>query len=332
MTRLLRMTALALLVPCLAASGQSPAPDFVQPPAAEAVRLVTWNIYRDSIFPEAGRAVDVADANRPAQFARVVRAVRPDVLCLQQVTVPSRRSAALLDQILPLGGDTKWQAFATADTVVLSRFALGARGGGVAGTDLPPRGYAMAVVDAPAGELFVVCAHFQSGDQPVDVAARRQQAGMVVKAIRDQRGGGSPAPLPPRTPFVILGDLNAIPGDTPFLDVLVSGGAAPTTDGGVEGLDWDGSALTDARPHHNVTGAETYTWRNDLDAYPPSALDRILYSDSVLQSLNQFVLDTTAMSYGQLTRWGMRSTDVMKDPQAGVHDHFPLVIDLAPRR
>src|SRR6185369_15737710 len=287
MTRLLRSAALALVTLSglgLAAGGQASDPDFLQRPAADAVRLLTWNIYRDSIFPEAGRAVDVAAATRPAQFARVVRAVRPDVICLQQISVASQRSAAFLDQILPLESDAKWQAFATADTVVLSRFALNARGGGFAGTDLPPRGYAMAVVQAPAGELFVVCAHFQSGDQPDDVAARRQQAGMVVKAIRDQRGGG--AVLPPRTPFVILGDLNAIPGDTPFLDAMVFGGAFPMIGGRFEGLDWDGSALTDAQPHHNVTGADTYTWRDDLEAYPPSALDRILYSDSVLESVN----------------------------------------------
>jgi len=84
----------------------------------------------------------------------------------------------------------------------------------------------------------------------------------------------------------------------------------------------------DARPHHNSSRSEVYTWRNDLERFPPGMLDRILYSDSVTASVNQFVLDTTAMSYEELVGHGLRSIDVMLDPQAGIHDHFPLVIDL----
>jgi hypothetical protein len=71
--------------------------------------------------------------------------------------------------------------------------------------------------------------------------------------------------------------------------------------------------------------------RNDLDRFPPGILDRILYSDSVLSSVNQFVLDTTAMTYGELIGAGLRAIDVMRDPQTGIHDHFPLVIDVVLR-
>jgi len=40
-------------------------------------------------------------------------------------------------------------------------------------------------------------------------------------------------------------------------------------------------------------------------------------------------LNTTEMSYEELVEHGLRSIDVMLDPQAGIHDHLPLVIDLS---
>lgn len=127
--------------------------------------------------------------------------------------------------------------------------------------------------------------------------------------------------------MVLLGDFNAIPGGEGFVDGLAAGDVAAPSGRTAVGLDWDHSSLTDALPHHNVSGADLYTWRNDLDRFPPGILDRILYSDSVLSSVNQFVLDTTALSYADLTATGMRTIDVMRDPRAGIHDHFPLVID-----
>jgi hypothetical protein len=49
--------------------------------------------------------------------------------------------------------------------------------------------------------------------------------------------------------------------------------------------------------------------------------------DCVLTSVTQFVLDTTAMSYDGLARAHLRAIDVIRDPQTGIHGHFPLVID-----
>ncbi len=307
-------------------------PGFLSKPTTQAIRLLTWNVYRNSIFPVGDQSVDAAGASRPARFARVLRAVQPDVVCLQEVTAGAQRSAALVGQILPLANGRTWQAHGAVDTVILSRFRFGARDeGGVDGGERR-RGHAIAVIDSPAGALYMICAHFQSSDGPEDIAMRQRQAQVVVNTIRDARAGRRAVPLRPRTPFVILGDLNAIPGGAVFVDAMVSGQASPVPAAGrADGLDWDRSSLTDARPHHNASRPEIYTWRNDLEPFPPGALDRILYSDSVLTSVNQFVLDTTMMSEKELAESGLRAEDVMRDPKAGIHDHFPLVIDLVIR-
>jgi endonuclease/exonuclease/phosphatase family metal-dependent hydrolase len=309
-----------------------PAHGFLAKPAGAAIRVLTWNVYRSSIFPQEGEVVDVSAANRPAQFARVLRALRTDVVCLQEVTVSVARSAALINHILALPDGKIWQAHSAVDTVIVSRFNLAARAEGHVEDGERRRGHAIALINTPAADLYVICAHFQSSDAGEDEALRQQQAQMIASTIREAKAGGGAIPLRARTPFIVLGDFNAIAGATSFVEAIVSGRAAYATAGGrTEGLDWDRSPLTDARPHHNASGSERYTWRNDLDRFPPGILDRILFSDSVLSSINQFVLDTTAMTYRELVGAGLRAIDVMRDPQTGIHDHFPLVIDVVLR-
>jgi endonuclease/exonuclease/phosphatase family metal-dependent hydrolase len=313
---------------------QQPALEFLRKPSADAIRVLTWNVYRNSILPKEGRTVDVAGAGRPSQFARVLRAVQPDVVCLQEITASARRSAALLDEILPLGDGRTWQAHAAVDTVIATRFDLGARGGGRVEDGTRRRGHAIAVIKAPGTDLYMICAHFQSSDAPGDVALRQRHAVLLVNTVREAKigVGVGVVPLRARVPLLILGDFNAIPGGAAFVDAIASGTVTPTAAGTGDGLDWDDSSLTDAQPHHNVSGSDVYTWRNDLEPFPPGALDRILYSDSILSSVNQFVLDTTTMSYADLVGTGLRTIDVMRDPRAGIHDHFPLVIDLVIRK
>jgi endonuclease/exonuclease/phosphatase family metal-dependent hydrolase len=328
---ILSLTTVSCALAAVVGWGQ-PAPAFLGKPTAQALRVLTWNVYRNSIFPQEGQAVDVAGATRPAQFARVLRALKPDVICLQEVTLSARRSAGLIDQILPQLNGRTWQAHAALDTVIVSRFNISAHGEGRVEDGQLRRGHAIALIEAPDADLYMICAHFQSSDQAEDIALRQRQAEMIVSTIRAAKAGAGAVPLRARKPFVILGDFNAIPGAATFVDAIASGRAPQTSDvESAAGLDWDGSSLTDARPHHNVSRMDLYTWRNDLERFPPGILDRILYSDSVIASANQFVLDTTVMSYDELVTSGLRTIDVMRDPQAGIHDHFPLVIDLVAR-
>lgn len=326
---LVSMTSATLCLTAVLAG--EPAHKFLGKPTNAAIRILTWNVYRSSIFPQDGEVVDVSAANRPAQFARVLKALRPDVVCLQEVTVNVARTAALVNNILPLPDNNTWQAHSAVDTVILSRFNLSARAEGQVENGERRRGHAIALINTPTTDLYLICAHFQSSDGSEDAALRRQQAQVIASTIREAKAGGGTIPLRARTPFIVLGDFNAIAGASMFVDLIASGKAAPATGGRAEGLDWDRSSLTDAQPRHNGSGSERYTWRNDLEPFPPGMLDRILYSDKVLTSVNQFVLDTTTMSHIELVGAGLRAIDVMRDPQTGIHDHFPLVIDVVPR-
>jgi len=315
-----------------ALSAQPPAAGFLRRPSPDVLRVMAWNIGADSVVPPEGQIADPASTGRPSQFARVVRAVSPDVLCLQEVRVDASRLARMIGAAVALESGVTWHAYqAGVDTAIVSRYELAARSTTVAPGGIRPRGHVTALIRLPEGRgapaLYMTCAHLQSSNEPQHVAARQQHADAIVSEIRDAKAGRGPVPLTARTPFMILGDLNAVPGLTGFLDNLLAGRLSRETGAPAAGVDWDGSGLTDAHPSHNGSGPDAYTWRNDHDRFAPSALDRLLYSDSVLHVVNAFVLDTTTMSAADLDRSGMRAADVMRDSGAGIHDHLPIVVD-----
>ena len=106
----------------------------------------------------------------------------------------------------------------------------------------------------------------------------------ITRWIRDLRTRGGRIDLKPGTPIVVLGDLNVYMSDPAgHLKTLITGDINSEADFGSDyPPDWDGSELSDAKPKHNGTVDEFYTWRDDSLPYAPGALDRILYTDSVL--------------------------------------------------
>jgi endonuclease/exonuclease/phosphatase family metal-dependent hydrolase len=161
------------------------------------------------------------------------------------------------------------------------------------------------------------------------VRRRQEHADAVVRWIRDVRGAEHEDSIANGTPIVILGDMNAVPDASlaPY-ETLISGDIADEEAFGPDfAIDWDGTDMTDARPSHNATGEEYYTWRNDNMPFAPSALDRILYSDSVMSVRNRFVLNTMTLSPDDLADLGLQQSDALYDGDPNYYDHLPLVAD-----
>ena len=57
------------------------------------------------------------------------------------------------------------------------------------------------------------------------------------------------------------------------------------------------------------------------------ALDRILYTDSVMAVRNRFVLNTMTLSPDDLAILGLEKSDVLYDEDPTYYDHLPLVVD-----
>jgi len=313
-------------------------PGFLRRPSPGLIRVMSYNVNWDAVFPDDDpknhplRAFD-----RSEEFARVVAAIQPDIICLQEIN-PVREAvdvAALVGRSLPLPGGHGWQAWSYADTFIVARYELAQTGSGrVLGLD---RGHAMALVDLPdpsyEKDLYVICAHAKSGGGETNVALRQGHADTVMSWVRDLRTSGGEQDLVLGTPLLILGDWNVY-SDEPakHLSTLLTGDIHNERLFGPDFWpDWDDSWLTDALPRHNGGGLETYTWRDDNQSFAPGELDRILYADSVLSVDHAFVLNTAAMTPADLAASGLQAGDVALDLESGLFDHLPLVVDLSLR-
>ena len=186
----------------------------------------------------------------------------------------------------------------------------------------------MALVDLPDTEykndLYLICAHFQAQGGPAKVQARQEHADAIIAWIGDVRTPGGEIDLSFGTPIVVLGDFNVYDTDpAQHLTTLLNGNIEDEDGYGQDIMpDWDETGLADALPHHNGVGEDVYTWRDDTQEFNPGALDRILYTDSVILVENAFVLNTEVMTEEELGAAGLKVGDVMLDLETGLYDHL----------
>jgi endonuclease/exonuclease/phosphatase family metal-dependent hydrolase len=315
--------ALLLIASGCQTSSRSTPRNFLAKRSSDTIRIMTWNIGRDSIFAGTPFA-------RPEQFARVIRALQPDIVCMQDVFSGGERAASLFDTILPGLDGREWQHHGVIDNVILTRFDLTRQGTGALEQQQQRRtpAHAMALArDASGRGAYVICGHFQSG---AGVAQREQQADLVGEHLYALQ---SPDALPLRTPIIILGDLNSNASFPPaFVANLRSGRIRGNPPPSGKSPDWDGSELEDALPRHNGRGEDVWTWKNEKSEFLPSSMDRILYTGTVAVAENSFVLNTTTMTTEELRASGLERDDVMFRASERFHDHLPVVVDFRIRK
>ena len=295
------------------------------------LRVVSYNILIDTIFPD----VDLAQAEK---FERVVQALDPEVLNLQEVLRSASDVVTLLNDVAPLPLGATWYAHKSSDNVIASKYPLTLT---ATNTNPPKDGTAIALVDLPNDrydkDLYVMNNHFtccsdMNPPGPFDSReeSRQREADALVNWMRDARTPGEFVTLPAGTPMLVAGDLNIVmePDEYDPLGTILSGDIYfEGTFGDDSPPDWDGTALADAHPLHNSSGPDGYTWRNDLSNFDPGRLDYILYTDSVLREVHKFILNTVDMTEEERLATGLLELDITVD-QAGLeYDHLPVVVD-----
>ena len=277
------------------------------------LRVVSYNVFWNSIFDQS--------SEDPEKFERIVNALQPDILNLQEVTVPVSGVINLMNSIYPLPGGSSWHGFSRSDNVILSKYPLLqqspiARGGASALIDLPDATYSK--------DFLVLNDHWACcNNEPT----RQTEADSTIEDLKIIRSGVATFSVPEDTPFVVLGDLNIVRSGAPLETVLSGDISDNDTYGPDSPPDWDGTSITDANPVHNGTGIEDWTWRDDAQIFDPGILDFILYSDSVLSTANNFVLNTTTMTGADLLATGLQENDVVLRELSGTYDHIPVVVD-----
>jgi endonuclease/exonuclease/phosphatase family metal-dependent hydrolase len=313
----------------------------------ETVRVMSWNVKAGALFPPSMRNPVGEEAGaRFGRFGRILRAVRPDVLCLQEIW-PLRKQSAILEMLnreLPLAAGKDWSLHREVDVVIASRYPLVLRRGDrVIPYPLPEMpdfhyGQAMCLVDLPnerfGKDLYVMTAHFRSGSGAENIRLREKQANSIVERIQDLRSPGGQVDVKWGTPILVAGDFNVYDSnlDDPkrHLKTLISGRVGAK--GTLESPDWDRTSLQDLSPSINGVGEAFYTWRNDKSPFPPGSLDRVLFTDSVLHPKESFVLNTTDLSAALLDQYAMGPSDGVLAGRKGEFDHLPLVVDFEFKR
>lgn len=313
----------------------TPMPRTIARGSPRVIRIATWNIGANSVVPAPSDRLEITSDARPAAFARVLRALDPDIVCLNELTIGASRAAAMLDRIRPLSG-SRWHAYTSLGNVLLSRYPLldpesrvlrqrlSQRSHVIASIALPdsvlPPATSPAVtpeaatppVPAPRG-MVAVCTHLQAKDGAANLAFRERQAARIIE---DLAARSARAPRHDTSPVAVMGDLNAIDRPAPYLLTLRQGDASRAF------------PLADAKPSHNATGPDLYTWRDDTQRFPPGVLDYILFSERWFIVRNAFVLNTVTLDAAALDAFRLRRSDTQRDAAAGVYDHLPVVVDL----
>lgn len=264
------------------------------------VRMVTYNVENS------------APVDDPEPFKRMLRAIDPDIVCVQEWYDQTPASLEeWFNRELPIAGT--WRAFTSEGrgVAVITRFDASPFGPDA--VVVAPEGEnrtvrsASARVDTPAGPMVVSSVHLKccgayGGREDMLRSAEAQGiVDMLQLSIADPTG----------TAVVIAGDYNLVGGTEP-LDVITAG------------LDSDGSDLTlvEARGIGEPTLA---TWTKATSSFLPGRLDYVAFADARLGVERSFVLDPARLDTESRTALNLSETD------GRASDHLPIVVDFRPR-
>ena len=304
----------------------------------EYIRLMDYNVNWDSIFPDNDPLNhEWRTANKADAFRRLIRAINPDIVCLQEIN-PARDPkdvSTIFDEVLPLENSSKWQAVIDKDTLILSRYSLKTDNYRMHTTpNQKLLSQTAALVDLPDDEykqkdIYLICAHFDAFEGQENIYNRQMQADMIMHQVADLKTPGDNIDLVQGTPYILAGDFNVYDTDPAYhLTTLITGDIVNENLFGEDiQPDWDDTPLTDAKPSHNGRELQYYTWREDGSGFTPGILDRVIYSDSVITARYSIILNTEVLSLKNLLKYELQTDDVMMNGETEYFDHLPIVID-----
>ena len=271
------------------------------------IRLVSYNILNNGFFEEGQRE----------HFDRIIPALDPDILAVQEAWGDQEEIAALMAEWIP----GTWHVSSEwGGDYVISRFPI------LEEAVLTSSWRSMAVLldtEAELGKnILIINSHFSCCGAN---EGRQQQVDELIGVMRDwmkPENWTGPFYLEMDTPIFHIGDFNLV-GYRQQLLTLTEGDIVDEESYGDDFLpDWDESFITDLFSHH--TGIRMgYTWRSDGSSFSPGKLDYILYTDSILEIAKHYVLNTMAMSEEELDQYNLEEWDVYL-----ASDHMPRVVDI----
>ena len=270
------------------------------------IRVLTYNTLWDGIL----------EADRQPKFKRIIQALDPDVIALQEHTDWDQ-----IDDIIQSWFPQEiWHASWTyGDLVVLSRFPI------LNDANLISSERTMCALldteDELGKNLLVINSHLSCC---ANNDGRQQQVDEFASVWRNWiTNSDGPFNLDFETPFVHVGDFNFV-GYRQQVETLRIGDIVDENEYGEDfPPDWDASNIVDlfSRHTHKRMG---YTWRSDGSSFNPGKLDYIFYSDATIDTGKHYILNTLALDDETLAGYGLEWDDTQE-----ASDHLPRVFDIS---
>jgi len=266
-----------------------------------AIRVLSYNVQKSG------------PVKNPVVFARVIRAIDPDVVLLQEWGEGDEK--AMQDWFFAhVRQDREWSVFKPkgSEVAVVSRFPVRDGGLGSVQVDVPGREKpwsvraVAAVVDTPEGDVAFATTHLKCCGSmgTAEDELRVAETAALQRSLESLWANG-----PLRR--VVAGDINLVGTSTPRDNLFAR-------------LD-SGQSLM-AAPAFALGDRALSTWADPATHFSPGRLDWLGYSSSSLRAVNAFVLETSRLGERSLARLGMDRTDT------DASDHKPVVVDLVPTR
>ncbi|HHE64921.1 MAG TPA: endonuclease/exonuclease/phosphatase family protein, partial [Bacteroidetes bacterium] len=269
------------------------------------VRILSYNSERDNLF----------DASLKDSYSRIFKALNPTIIGFQEIyDHTAEQTAALIEEFLPSLESEQWYyAKQGSDIIVVSRFPIDqsfyVQGNGAFLVNLREKyGKDLLFVNAHTP----CCANNDSRQREIDA---------FMAFIRDAKEEGGLLTLEDQTPIVIVGDMNLV-GYKQQQTTLITGDIVNTNIYGNKFIpDWDSTYLMDTKPPTTNSPA-TFTWYNEGSSFAPGRLDYIVFTNSVIDLQNSFVLFTNELPQDSLDKYNLIFDDVTR-----ASDHLPTVAD-----
>lgn len=266
------------------------------------LRIMSYNVLKDNLFNNSVRQ----------NYSRIFKAVNPDIIGFCEIyNNSSSQVATLMEEFLPSTGSSKWyHSSSNPDIRIVSRYPIV----NTRGID----GNGAFLINMGNEKLVAIVAHLPCCSNETQ---RQMEVDNIMAFVRGIRYGISPFQVPVNTPVVIMGDMNFV-GYSQQLNTFITGDIINNSTYGPDFTpDWDDSNLEDLKP---LTAGlpMTFTWNSDYGSYSAGRLDYMIYTGSVMQAMNSFVLWTPTMTNEQQLQFGLQSNDVVR-----ASDHAPIVGD-----
>jgi len=258
-------------------------------------------------------------SDRKDAYMRMYQVIQPDIIGFSELYQDYKLEdiTTRLEEILPSPKGKSWKAKRTSDNVLATRYSF------IDDTSAGPFGNGAFLLDLRPkfnNDLLVVVAHPTCCDND---SSRQHEVDAIAAFLRDSKESGVPFKLTDKTPVIIMGDMNFV-GDPYQVKTLLEGDIFHEDLYGEDFTpDWDDTFLDDAKPlSSNLPHAFTHTGFGGPGTYANGRLDYIIYSGSVLDLENSFVLFTPAMPQELLNKYNIRNDD-----SKIASDHLPVVVD-----